>query len=158
MARGIGIALRGAGKALGKQLKKAPALNGKFDKLCDQFGEMHSAQKEMRDILLDTDGSGRGVVPRLFGLETKVSEYIAKRDEFLKEDVYPTMEAFTKVQTQMELQVNPIISDHDKLRQEVAELKLKQAIQAKIGWALGLTTGSMLLKAIMEMVLTSSGS
>ena len=31
MARGIGIALRGAGKALGKQLKKAPAL-GKYAK------------------------------------------------------------------------------------------------------------------------------
>ncbi len=31
MARGIGIALRGAGKALGNQLKKAPAL-GKYAK------------------------------------------------------------------------------------------------------------------------------
>ena len=58
----------------------------------------------------------------------------------------------------MELQVNPVIDEYSKLREEVAELKLKQAIQAKIGWALALATGSILVKSVMDLVLTSSGS
>ena len=134
-------------------LKKAPALNGKFDQLVGQVEELHEGFQRVEDILINPQ-TGEGVVSRVKDIES----YMDRREEFMNNSVYPAMEEFSKIKSQMELQVNPILNEYGKLREEVAELKLKQAIQAKIGWALALATGSILVKSVMDLVLTSSGS
>ena len=134
-------------------LKKAPALNGKFDQLVSDVKELHEGFHRMEDILIDPK-TGEGIVSRV----KEIENYIDRREEFMAKDVYPAMQDFEKIKSQMDLQVNPVISEYNKLREEVAELKLKQAIQAKIGWALALATGSILVKSVMDLVLTGSGS
>lgn len=134
-------------------LKKAPALNGKFDQLVVDVKELHEGFQRVEDILINPN-TGEGIVSRVKDIES----YMNRREEFMNNAVYPAMEDFAKIKNKMELQVNPVIDEYSKLREEVAELKLKQAIQAKIGWALALATGSILVKSVMDLVLTSSGS
>lgn len=135
------------------ELKKAPALNGKFDKLVVKVEELHEGFHRVEDILINPQ-TGEGVVSRVKDIES----YMERREDFMNNSVYPAMEDFAKIKSQMELQVNPVLIEYNKLKEEVAELKLKQSIQAKIGWALALTTGSILVKGIMDLLLTTSGS
>ena len=61
MARGIGIALRGAGKALGKQLKKAPAL-GKRVRGAPTKAGLTARRAALRGETLAEQA--RGVIPK----------------------------------------------------------------------------------------------
>ena len=132
------------------ELKHKPALNGEFNSLVKQVQELHEGFHRVEEILIDP-GTGEGLVMRVKELEGKNET----REEFMSSTVMPSLEQHRQMVFRME-QLTPVLAAHDKLKEDVAELKLKQSIQSKLGWAMALAVTSIIVKGLMDLLMVGS--
>jgi hypothetical protein len=132
------------------ELKHKPALNGEFTALVKQVKELHEGFHRVEEILIDPS-TGEGLVMRVNELARDNED----RKDFLSNTVMPSLEQHRQMVFKME-QLTPVLAAHDKLKEDVAELKLKQSIQSKLGWALGLAMTSIIVKGIMDLLMAGT--
>ena len=131
------------------ELKHKPALNGEFNALVKQVQQLHDGFHRVEEILIDP-GTGEGLIMRVKDLEGDNE----LRKEFMATTVMPSLDQHREMVFRME-QMTPVLMAHEKLKEDVAELKLKQSIQSKIGWALGLAVTSIIVKGLMDLLMAS---
>ena len=131
------------------ELKHKPALNGEFNAMVLQVKELHESVHRLEGVLIDPV-SGEGLVMRVKELEGK-NEI---RDDFMTSTVLPSLDQHREMVFRME-QMTPVLMAHERLKEDVAELKLKQSIQSKIGWALGFAVTSIIVKGLMDLLMAT---
>jgi hypothetical protein len=133
-------------------LKDSPALNGAFDEICRQVKELHETTHRIEEMLISPT-SGEGLVMRVKELEGDNET----RKEFMSTTVMPSLEQHRQMVFKMKLfdeQIVLALTDLSFMKAEVATLKLKQAIQSKVGWAIGLGVIGLIVARFMNLIMS----
>ena len=132
------------------ELKDSPVLNGAFDKMCSEVKELHETTHRIEEMLI-SPVNGEGLVMRVKELESKNET----REEFMTTTVMPSLDEHRHMVFKMKAYEEQM-ADISKLKEDVAAHTLKQAIQSKVGWAVGLGVIGLIVTRLMNLVVSGN--